>query len=366
MLPRYGERSLAEVLTSVAARLGLAGVTDALGLPPAAHYVVVLVDGLGYRQLGDHGELAPYLAGRAAAAEPLTAPCPATTATSISCLGTGLTPGQHGVVGYRFRLGRGEPVFSPLSWDIDAHPDDIQPHATVFERLTSVGLVANAVTLARFAGSGLTQLALRGATVLGFDDESDLDLRVALTLQGIARGAGVTYVYERRLDHDGHGHGVDSPYWRARLGEVDRLCRRLRDELPADVPIVVTGDHGMVDVPSHRHVVIEDEPELGRGLVDVGGEGRFRHLYTADPAGVAARWAAALGERAWVATRAEAVEAGWFGAVAPRLLERFGDVVVAARGDTAVMTRALPGELGLIGMHGSLTAAEMLVPFCVD
>jgi len=42
---------------------------------------------------------------------------------------------------------------------------------------------------------------------------------------------------------------------------------------------------------------------------------------------------------------------------------RIGDVVAAAAGTTAIIaSRAEPLESALIGMHGSLTSAEQLVP----
>ena len=45
---------------------------------------------------------------------------------------------------------------------------------------------------------------------------------------------------------------------------------------------------------------------------------------------------------------------------------RIGDVVAAARGDHAILaTEAFPYEARLIGMHGSLTSVEMLVPVLV-
>ena len=64
--------------------------------------------------------------------------------------------------------------------------------------------------------------------------------------------------------------------------------------------------------------------------------------------------------------RDEAIGDGWFGdVVEPRVAERIGDVVVAMREDWAVMTTTFPGEFGLVGMHGSLTPAEMQVPLFV-
>jgi hypothetical protein len=112
---------------------------------------------------------------------------------------------------------------------------------------------------------------------------------------------------------------------------------------------------------------VEDEPGLLGSVRVLAGEGRLRQLYTApgDAEAVLARWRERLGDRAWVVTRDEAFAAGWFGARNPQLAERFGDVLVAMRDDGAVMTNALPKELSLVGMHGSLTPDEMLVPLLV-
>jgi hypothetical protein len=97
----------------------------------------------------------------------------------------------------------------------------------------------------------------------------------------------------------------------------------------------------------------------------LGGEARARHVYARPGAAadVLAAWRATLGDRAWTVSRAEAIEAGWFGPVEPAMADRIGDVVAAARGPSAVVaTEAEPRESRLIGMHGSLTAADQRVP----
>ena len=122
----------------------------------------------------------------------------------------------------------------------------------------------------------------------------------------------------------------------------------------------------MVDIPQDRRIVLEDHADLTQGLEALGGEGRLRQLYTPDPAGMVRRWTGRLGERAWIRTREQAVAQGWFGPEPdPALTDRIGDVVVAMRERWAVMARSLPGEWGLVGMHGSLTPDEMRVPLLV-
>jgi hypothetical protein len=238
---------------------------------------------------------------------------------------------------------------------------------TIFERAKSEGVSVTSVLPARFEGSGLTAVALRGGTFEGVVDEHDDDARIAQVLRAATAGEStLVYVYERMLDHVGHGRGTASDQWVEELVRIDAFADALREQLPDDVRLVVTGDHGMVDVPADHRLIIEDEPELMAGLDLIGGEARLRQLYTSKPASVAARWTDRLGSLAWVRTRDEAQAEGWFGKVAPRVADHFGDVLIAMRDDWAVLTREVPGEFSLVGMHGSLTRAEMEIPLICE
>lgn len=365
-LPNYGASTLADLLPSVAGALGVPGWDDVLGLPTARRFVVFLVDGLGRDLLQGRSDLAPFLTGLldAPASRVITAGAPSTTATSVTSIGTGLTPGQHGMAGYTFRFGGG--LLNALLWEDGLSGLDVQPQLTMFERLAKAGVYCATVTPSRFKGSGLTTSALRGAHFFGFADESPATWRVEYTVRAAtASDTSLVYLYNRDLDHAGHKHGTTSPQWAAELSRIDAMVAALRAALPADAVLMVTGDHGMVDIARDRRVVIEDEPDLRAGVRLVGGEGRFRQLYTPEPDAVAARWADRLGPDAWVRTRDQAIDAGWFGPVQRRLADRFGDVLVAMASDLAVMTTTQPNEFGLVGMHGSLTPAELTVPLLV-
>jgi hypothetical protein len=68
-----------------------------------------------------------------------------------------------------------------------------------------------------------------------------------------------------------------------------------------------------------------------------------------------------------VLTRADAVRRGWFGPVDAGVLPRLGDVLVACRDDLGVFsTERFAYEKTLVGLHGSLTPDEMLIPVLVD
>lgn len=370
VVPRYSFSTLSDLTPSIGAHLGVPGCADdPLWLPDAQRYVVVLVDGLGFHLVRRAVRAAPYLASLLGDAGPITSGAPSTTSTSLASLGTGLPPGQHGVVGYAARVPETGEILNALTWDAAVQPRTYQPKPTFFERASAAGVAVTSVGPRRFETSGLTEAALRGGDFASFDDDLSEERRIALIVTAATRSdRTLVYAYERQLDHTGHAHGCESARWLSELTRIDAMCERLRDALPDDVRVLVTGDHGMVDVPRASQILFEDEPELTAGVTALAGEGRFRQVYVDrdDPREVARRWHDRLGERAWVRTRDDAIDEGWFGPVDPDLRERYGHVLVAMRDSYALMTTQYPRELELVGMHGSLTADEMLVPLFRD
>lgn len=370
VLPAYGDASLVDLMPSTGAHLGVPDCDhDPLGLPSAGRYVVLLIDGLGWNLVRQAVRHTPYLSSLLGDATPITSGVPSTTVTSLTSLGTGLVPGQHGLVGYTSRVPSTGEILNALTWESDLVARAYQPKPTFFERAAAAGVSVSSVALERFAGTGLTEAGLRGADFVAFEHEKAEDVRIDLIVEAARRGdRSLVYAYERELDHCGHVQGCRSPVWLAQLVRIDAMCERLRDALPDDVRLIITGDHGMVDIDADHHIVAEDDPTLMAGVSALAGEGRFRQLYVDHdrPGSVAGRWRDRLGELAWVRTRDEAIDEGWFGPVDDELRERYGHVLVALRADWAVMTRQFPRELTLVGMHGSLTPAEMLVPLFSD
>ncbi len=366
-LPGEDGRSLVDVLPSSVAALGVPGWRNSLGLPAASAYVVLLVDGLGWLLLREHAEEAPYLSSLVGnGAAPISCGVPSTTATSLTSLGTALPAGAHGVVGFTSRIPGTDQLLDALRWSPKVDPWQWQPHDTAFDRARSAGVQPTVVSRRSFEGSGLTVAGQRGATYVGADSVGE---RLAATALAAAESKSLTYVYEGELDATGHRLGCRSHGWRQQLETIDQFALRLRDSLPAGVALLITADHGMVDVALDRRVDVDAEPELLDGIEVFGGEARFRHLYCRDGAAdeVAERWRRRLGADALVVTRDEAIDAGWFGPVQPHVRARLGDVMVASIGDLAVVSSVrFPHEADLLGLHGSLTPEEMLVPLLVD
>lgn len=371
-LPAYDAGGLAGVLPRVLASIGGPHAPDAIfgaPLPPAQRAVVVLADGLGLELLKARSGHAPFLR-KALAGQPaevpvqLTCGFPSTTATSMGSFGTGLPPGAHGLVGYQVRVPGTDHLFNELDWVDGPDPLQWQNNPTVFERAVASDIEVTMVGPAKFDGSGLTQAALRGAQFRGGRDLADCVDAAVSTAKAARRS--LTYLYWGDVDRTGHGHGCDSWQWGDAVELLDRELARLHRSLPAGTSLTITADHGMVDVPPEGRVDIARDAQLREGIELVGGELRSLQLYCRSGAAddVLATWRGRFGDDAWVLDRENAVAAGLFGAVAPAIQDRIGDVIVAMRAPIGAYDSRFmrPTVTGLLGQHGSLTPAETAVP----
>jgi hypothetical protein len=374
-VPRYGEASLADLTVSLLAALDVPGYRNPLFLEPARRACLLVVDGLGWELLLANRALAPFLAAAAETASPLTTGFPSTTASSLGSIGTGRPPGEHGLVGYTIALPGMERAFNCLRWagyglggskDLRDRfvPERLQPEATAFERAVADGVAVTLVGPGEHANSGFTRAVLRGGRYADALSLGDQAAGAAHHLAGSRRS--LVYAYHPDLDKTGHVRGTATDAWRLQLAHVDRLAVHLADRLPRDAVLLVTGDHGMVDLRPEQRIDLADQPELAAGVRLLAGEARARHVHARDGAAgdVLAAWQELLGHAMWVVSGEEAVASGWFGPRVPGWVRpRIGDVVAAAFGPVGVVQREVdPAQARLTGHHGSMTPAEQLVP----
>ncbi|MFD1538165.1 alkaline phosphatase family protein [Nonomuraea guangzhouensis] len=362
LIPSYGTASLAELPSALLAVLGM-DEPNPLQLAPADRVCLFLVDGLGAESLRAHADRAPFLA--AAAKTTLTAGFPATTVTSLCSLGTGVPPGEHGMLGLMLAVPGTGQLFNCLRWTLPGgafmEPGRWQPAETVYQRAAAAGIVAGYVAPAQFEGTGLTEAVYRGVRYLAAET---VDERVARVRTAMAEPRAHVTVYYGDLDAVGHMTGWGSAEWLTQLEIVDRMAERLAADLPPGSALYITADHGMVNVTEKLDA--ETEPALNRGVAMLGGEARARHVYAEPGAAseVLDAWRETLAGKAWVVSRQEAVESGWFGPrVRPEWAGRIGDVVAVPYAGLAITApRAHPIEALFTGYHGSMTTAEQYVP----
>ncbi|BBZ48646.1 alkaline phosphatase family protein [Mycobacterium heidelbergense] len=367
--------SICDVLPAAAALLGAPGAVDTLGLADCVgdrvdRVAIVLVDGMGWHLLPELARSAPLLAsvlaGGTGRLGELACTFPSTTPTSLVSLGTGAQPGEHGILGFTLNVPGTDRVLNHIRWRDDPPHTVWQPLPTWFERLAQTGISARAVLPASFLGSGLTEAAYRGARFRPTQPADDYARQVTDELNA---GPGLVYGYTAGLDTAAHAFGIGSPQWHEAAAHVDALLARLVESLPANSAMLVTADHGGLNVPPEARVDIDTDPRLAAGVRVVAGEPRVRYLHTEPGAAadVRAAWAEVLDGWARVYSREQAVATGMFGPVNPANLARIGDVVAVCTGDAAVLATGHepPESARLIGFHGAATPAEMAIPLIV-
>jgi hypothetical protein len=313
--------------------------------------VLLVLDGLGWNQVQsrDLPNLGPLDGG------PITSVVPSTTPTALTSISTGLTPAEHGVIGYRINIGPG--VLNVLRWKLHGKGEAPDPEA--FQpRDAFDGEPIPLVNRSEFRHSKVSAVQVRGVDVHGWSSTSTL---VEQCRRLVAGGHRFVYAYYDTLDVIAHVYGMRDEYFEREIAFCDRLVGDLLDALPENVAVAVTADHGHVQYD--RHV---DFSALEQMIAVQSGESRFRYLHSKQ--GAEADLLDAITEEhsshSWVFSRAQVIDERLLGprAPSPEIARRIGDVVVAAREAVAFDDPRNPGESRLVSGHGSLTAGEMLVP----
>jgi predicted AlkP superfamily pyrophosphatase or phosphodiesterase len=364
--PSVDRISIADVLPSCLA--ALTAEPNRLGFGPAGRVVVVLVDGLGaaaLRARAGHARTMTAAPGRS-----IDTVFPTTTAAALASLATGERPGRHGMVGYSVLDSANDRVVNQLSgWDDRLIPETWQPKPTVFERAVAAGFGSVVVGPSRFRDSGFTRAVLRGAEYRAASSIADRFETAALWMREPGP-PGLLYLYIPELDSIAHALGWESPEWTERLEEVDSQLRALVAGLRGSDAVILTADHGIVDVQQSAHILIDSESELVAGIRFIAGEPRCLQLHfepelsPADRDALVQRWRESESDRAWVVTRDEASAAGWFGEIEPVVSPRIGDLLIAARKNVAYYDgrSATEHSLAMVGQHGSWSPAELQIP----
>jgi hypothetical protein len=319
---------------------------------------LLVLDGVGWHQLQRRIHLTPTLAGMIGG--PIRTVLPTTTATALTSISTGAPPGEHGVVGYRIPID-GE-VLNILRWTTrrgDARESVPPPKVQSLAPFQSQR--PPAITRTEFERSGFTGAHLDGVRFRGWRVASTLVTEVAMLT---AAGEPFVYAYYDGVDKVSHEYGL-GPHFDAELIAADRLVADLLTAVPAGTAVVITSDHGQVHVGPD---VTPLAPEVAAHVEFQSGEARFRWLHARPGEAIALLDTATAchGDRAWVATRNELIEGGWFGPVVTATArERYGDVALVAKGTAAFTEPTDTGPYHLVGRHGSATPAELDVPLLV-
>lgn len=323
----------------------------------ASRIVLFILDGLGFTQLNRFGAEMSNL--HLFSKQRISSVAPTTTATALTSITTGAVPAIHGILGYRMALESGN-VLNMLSWSVlsDADqkvpiPDKLQPVAPF------LGFRPRVVTKAQYRDSGFTQAHLRDTKTFDYRLPSTMVDHVAELLH---QDEPFVYAYYEGIDTVAHEYGLEACYLEE-LRSVDYLLGRLASSLPSGTLLLVTSDHGQVEVPNPP---IEIDHRVLEHTKMLSGEGRFRwiHLKEGSQDTVMEICRELYGDQAWVVSKEELIDGGYFGSRAKAMFEdaRLGDVALIAKSDAAFFDPLDTGPYNLVCRHGSLTDDELQVP----
>ncbi len=367
---------LANLSQSILAALGAVGFRNAFELAPSSATCLLLIDGLGHALLREHAAQAPFLAALMKPEGVFHVGFPATTASSLAALASGLGSGAHGIVGCSFALDE-DSEFSPLTWTCAPFaanqaagvplPERFIAPQTAWEQATEQGLRISTVMPARYADSAYTRAIYRGSQILGAPSYYAYPelVRQALSVNAPA----YCFAYFADLDFAGHLFGPGSEAWLAQLRIADRLAEAIYQQLPPGARLMVTADHGMLGLDSAEVVDFDRESGLQEDVRAVAGDIRARHIYIDGAAHdrVLARWRDRLAQHYQVLSKADAIAGGLFGDVLLSQAEaRIGDLIVVPTGGGGIIRSEVePAASRWLGHHGALTDADQVVPLLV-
>ena len=351
----------------LSAYLALSTAENPLKLAVRKSYLVILVDGLGTANIRSAGGHASFLNQKLRSAKSLFSGFPATTTTSLTSLATGEPNGQHAVLGHRIyerELKQNINFLNDLGVDLD--PQKYQNLETISERASAQGVTVSTIGPAEYDGSGFTMATMPAAKYISAESFQD---RFRASLKALQVANSLTYLYFPELDQLAHRFGVDSTNWLNAIEDIDSELAKFAASLPSNSGVVLTADHGVIDVSADRHIYL-DEYECFVDLEQIGGDPRVGFLYFksgTDIEGTRRTISQAIGSMCDVVTVSEIVEAGWLAKPSIQAASVAPDLVILPKSDRVVYHRgfAKSRSLLMIGQHGGMTQAEWEVPMII-
>ncbi len=366
---------------------------------PINHVVLLILDGFGYQQLRsltnsqDVPSIAQACESEQAFFMPATSVYPSTTVTALTSAATGYAPAQHGMVGtnlYMREIGTivnfigFRPYIAPTrtSFTDDLfNPETLLPVPNVYLRMEKAGIDVEIINFEQFKQTSISRFTSAGSEAgtngfKGYRTPSDAfaQLREGLLAKSSYQKS-FTYIYVPTIDAVSHRFGPLSSSYKAEVASLDfALKKQLMEPLAGreDTVLILTADHGQRYNPLGNTLWLEEHPKLTQNLfAPATGESRVRYLYVKHDkqAAVVDYIKQHLSENFFTITQSEAIDNGLFGLPGKPLgmeaQDRIGDLLLISHKDWICRHHITNDERfkGLLGIHGGLSRAEMLIPF---
>jgi hypothetical protein len=399
IFPQYYGRSILNIPSSICKLLGAPGLgadplTSDLLAPigdDIQRVVLVLMDALALHRLREwmYSGVAPVWAELVERGQlnALTSITPSTTSAALTSLWTGRSTTEHGITGYEmwlkeYGLVANTILHSPMSFKsgnagslkrAGFEAEKFVCFPTLGSHLAAHGLKTYALQHKSILNSGLSTILFQDVDIQAFHTAADLWINLRTLLEYNAEERLFAWVYWSEVDHFGHLYGPDDERTAAEFANFSHAMEtlflsRLNENVKQGTLLILTADHGQITTTNNPHYELRNHPELVNHLhIAPTGENRLAYLYPRPSQSEPVR---TYLENNWpgqfsLIDTLDAIDAGLFGPGKPHpgLLDRLGDMIIAARGDAYLWWADKDNHL--IGRHGGLHPEEMLVPFLV-
>jgi len=376
VLPNYKDGSIVNLMSSISKAFGKKSSYKELKILPAKelnskNVVLLVIDGLGYEYLKKHknSNLAKHLKGS------FTSVFPPTTASAITTFITGLAPMQHAITGWTMLI-KEIGVVSKILPFVPEYGGG---------RLSEQGVEAKSIVQMQSLASKLNVKCYN--IIDSFIIKSDFNKSVSQklnnmpyknlngffsnTIKAVKNNNKRKFVYAYWPDFDNFSHefGNNSKQAEKHFWLLDRKFKRFIAKLKGtDSTIIVTADHGFIDVPKKKIVWLDNHPKLKECLtLPLCGESRVVYCYVhpRKTRQFENYVKTKLKKYCWMIKAEDAVKKGYFGLFEPNknLFDRIGDYILVMKENYVIkdlMIHKKPRQF--IGFHAGVSKEEMIVP----
>ena len=367
---------LANIINSVAFQFNKSKFESApIELPEAKHYFLCLIDGLSDNLFFENRSHLSFF-NTCNEHKTVTSGFPSTTATCLTSLATGLDPIEHGIVGSAFY--NNDKYFSPLRWSYLSAQDssiqllesDIRVPKGIWSNMHNEGIKINAFLPFEIADSEFTKQVFSDAEIHSYKDDTSLVNKISQSTE--TAGKSFSYIYFGNLDYIGHLSGAGSKDWKDELIQLESIIENIRRVIPNDAALIVTADHGMINVDTKNMIDIRKMTDLKNETLLICGDIRARHIYL-KPEYVKDinldKWNGLLGENFNIYSRQNALDNQMFGTQKNSSLNhRLGDLIVVSKNQYGLLDSDSvydQYQASWVGHHGAISDDEQILPLLI-